>query len=188
MTVTKDKYVTIEYRFTSPEGELLGSSDYSGPYTFRQGSGDVVPGLDARIEGRTIGEQLTFTIPPEEAYGPRDETKIKRLAKRHLQLECEPEVGMRFNINDTLMVVSAVRDDEVELDANHPLAGMALHFDVSIRDVSDEAPAHEHECSCGGSCGCGSDAAEAHAHEHHHHHHEHNHECSCGGTCGCGGH
>ena len=83
MTVTKDKYVTIEYRFTSPEGELLGSSDYSGPYTFRQGTGDVVPGLDARIEGRTIGEQLTFTIPPEEAYGPRDETKIKRLAKRH---------------------------------------------------------------------------------------------------------
>ena len=90
MTITKDKYVTIEYSFTSPDGELLGSSDYSGPFTFRQGTGDVVPGLDARIEGHRIGEQLEFVIPPEEAYGLRDEAKVKRLAKQHLPLGREP--------------------------------------------------------------------------------------------------
>lgn len=155
MTITKDKYVTIEYSFTSPDGELLGSSDYSGPFTFRQGTGDVVPGLDARIEGHRIGEQLEFVIPPEEAYGLRDEAKVKRLAKQHLPLGREPEVGMRLNINNTLMVVSSVSDSEIELDANHPLAGMALHFDVSISDVSDEAPVQDQECGCGGSCGCG---------------------------------
>jgi FKBP-type peptidyl-prolyl cis-trans isomerase SlyD len=154
MVVTKDKYITIEYTFSAPDGTLLGSSDYSGPFTFRQGYGDVVPGLDSRVEGANVGEQLSFVIPPEEGYGDRDETKVRRLAKDALPLGREPEPGLRINMGGTIMMITDVTDNELVLDANHPLAGVPLHFDIRIAEISDEAPEAHGSCGCGGTCSC----------------------------------
>lgn len=154
MVVTKDKYITIEYIFSAPDGTLLGSSEYSGPFTFRQGYGDVVPGLDSRIDGARISDELSFVIPPEEGYGLRDESKVRRLAKDALPLGREPEVGMRVNVGGTIMVITDVTGTEIVLDANHPLAGIPLHFEVRVTDISDTAPADDHACGCGGTCSC----------------------------------
>ncbi|TVR68221.1 MAG: peptidylprolyl isomerase [Spirochaetaceae bacterium] len=154
MTVTKDKYITIEYSFSAPDGTLLGSSEYSGPFTFRQGYGDVVPGLDSRVEGAGVGEELSFVIPPEEGYGERDESKAKKLTLDALPLGRDPEPGMRVNINGTVTVITEVSDDFLTLDSNHPLAGVPLHFDLRIVGISDEAPPDQGGCGCGGTCGC----------------------------------
>ena len=90
MVVTKDKFITIEYTFSAPDGTLLGSSDYSGPFTFRQGYGDVVPGLDTEVDGANVGDELEFVIQPEDGYGVRDEDKVRRLPKDALPLGREP--------------------------------------------------------------------------------------------------
>ncbi len=154
MTVTKDKYITIEYSFSTSDGTLLGSSEYSGPFTFRQGYGDVVPGLDSRVEGAEIGDELSFVIPPEEGYGERDESKVKRLPLDALPLGRDPEPGLRVNLNGTVMVITEVHDDHLTLDGNHPLAGIPLHFNLRVTEVSDEAPEEHGGCGCGGTCSC----------------------------------
>ena len=155
MVVAKDKFITIDYSFSAPDGTLLGSSDYSGPFTFRQGYGDVVPGLDAQVEGARVGDELSFVIAPEEGYGVRDEAKVQRLPKNSLPLGREPEPGLRVNLSGSIMVITEVTDSEIVLDGNHPLAGVPLHFDVRITDIGDEAPAHDAGCGCGGTCSCG---------------------------------
>jgi FKBP-type peptidyl-prolyl cis-trans isomerase SlyD len=157
MVVTTDKYITIDYTFSAPDGTVLGSSEYSGPFTFRQGYGDVVPGLDVRVEGASIGQDLSFEIPPAEGYGERDESKVKHLPVDALPLGRDPEPGMRVNINGTVMVITGVDDNTLTLDGNHPLAGVPLHFDLRVRDISDEAPAGFGGCCGGGggtSCAC----------------------------------
>lgn len=155
MTVTKDKYITMEYRFAAPDGTLLGSSEYSGPFTFRQGYGDVVPGLDSRLEGATIGEERSFVVPAAEGYGERDESLVRRVAPDALPLGRDAEPGLRVNVNGSIMMITEVRDDFLTLDGNHPLAGVPLHFDVRVTGISDEAPESHGDCSCGGSCSCG---------------------------------
>lgn len=154
MVATKDKFITIEYTFSAPDGTLLGSSEYSGPFTFRQGYGDVVPGLDAHVEGAAVNDQLSFVIEPGEGYGERDEDKVRRLAKDALPLGRDPEPGLRVNVGGTVMIITDVTDTEIVLDANHPLAGIPLHFDIRVIDISDEEPQQEGSCGCGGTCGC----------------------------------
>ena len=154
MVATKDKFITIEYTFSAPDGTLLGSSEYSGPFTFRQGYGDVVPGLDTHVEGAAVNDQLSFVIEPGEGYGERDEDKVRRLAKDALPLGRDPEPGLRVNVGGTVMIITDVTDTEIVLDANHPLAGIPLHFDIRVIDISDEEPQQEGSCGCGGTCGC----------------------------------
>lgn len=156
MKATRDTYVTMEYEFTSADGTLLGSSDYSGPFTFRHGYGDVVPGLDTNTEGATVGEELSFVVPPEEGYGVRDETKVRRLAKDALPLGRDPEVGLRVNVNNSVLIITDVTENEIVLDGNHPLAGVELHFTVRITDIALEDPREASSCGCGGTCSCAS--------------------------------
>jgi FKBP-type peptidyl-prolyl cis-trans isomerase SlyD len=156
MTATRDTFVTITYTFTAPDGTLLGSSDYSGPFTFRHGYGDVVVGLDTHTEGAAVGDRLSFVVAPEEGYGERDENKVRRLAKDALPMGREPEPGLRVNVGDEVMIITEVTGDEIVLDGNHPLAGVPLHFDITITDISTEDPRAEHSCGCGGTCSCAS--------------------------------
>lgn len=156
MKATRDTFVTMEYTFTAPDGTLLGSSDYSGPFTFRHGYGDVVPGLDTHTEGASIGDHLTFVVDPAEGYGERDEAKVRRIARDALPLGREPEPGLRVNVNDTIYIITEVTATELVLDANHPLAGIPLNFDIRITDIASEDPREASSCGCGGTCSCAS--------------------------------
>ncbi len=184
MTVEKDKYVTINYNFRTQDGQLLGSSEHQGPLTYCAGVGEIIPGLDKQILGKAEGEELKFTVPPEEAYGSRDEALVAKLPRTDLPKGVEPKLGMRLDtkIGDRWYsaLVSEIRDSDVTVDANHPLAGVSLNFECSILSVSDEAPASSCGCGSSGGCssggcgdgGCGSDSE----------------ACStdgCGSGCGC---
>ena len=76
------------------------------------------------------------------------------MPKDALPLGREPEPGLRVNVGGTIMIITDVTDDEIVLDANHPLAGIPLHFSVRITDIADEAPEAQGGCGCGGTCSC----------------------------------
>ncbi len=159
MTAIKEKFVTLDYHFTSPDGTLLGSSSHSGPLSFQLGVGEVIEGLDIHLEGHEEGENLVFVIPPEQAYGQKDETLIKVTNLKELSLK-KAEVGDRVQVQfDSKWLdayISEVNGEVITVDANHPLAGVPLHFDCSLLSVSDTAPAHDCSGGCGG-CGGGCD-------------------------------
>ncbi|NNM67415.1 MAG: hypothetical protein HKM06_05345 [Spirochaetales bacterium] len=175
MTVTANKYVTIAYDFSTPEGYLLGTSDRQGPLTFCAGSGDILPGLDKNLQGKPVGEKQTFVLPAAEAYGERDESLVTTVKVSDLGLSVPPKVGYRVEAQIDgrwrTALVSELEGDNATLDANHPLAGVDLHFNCTILSIDDEPPVQS--CGCGsGGCGCGSESAEGES-------------CSSGG-CGCG--
>lgn len=185
MTVTKEKYVTIAYNFLTPDGYLLGTSDRQGPLTFCAGSGDIIAGLDSALEGAEEGQALDFVIAAAEAYGVRDESLVAQVKASELGLSGEPRIGYRVEAQIggrwRSALISDVEGDTITVDANHPLAGVDLHFHTEVLTISDEAPVMA-GCGCGGGgCGCGG----AHAHEAE----EASAEASCGcggGSCGCG--
>jgi len=187
MTITKEKYVTIAYQFSTPEGYLLGTSDRQGPLTFCAGSGDIISGLDSNLAGAEEGQELSFVIPAAEAYGERDESLVAQVSVADLGLGGEPRIGYRVEAQIggrwRSALISDVEGEKVTVDANHPLAGVPLHFTTTVLSISDEAPVME-GCGCGGGgCGCGG-----HAHEEGSVDSE---SCGCstsGGSCGCGGH
>ncbi|MEI8095751.1 MAG: FKBP-type peptidyl-prolyl cis-trans isomerase [Spirochaetales bacterium] len=164
MTITKEKYVTIAYSFSTPDGFLLGTSDRQGPLTFCAGSGDIISGLDSNLIGVAEGENKKFVVSAAEAYGVRDESLVAELSATDLGLDIEPKVGYRIEAQIggrwRSALISEVANGKVTVDANHPLAGVDLHFDCTVLGISDEAPVQE-SCGCGGGgCGgsCGSSA------------------------------
>lgn len=186
MTVTKEKYVTIAYNFSTPEGYLLGTSDRQGPLTFCAGSGDIIAGLDKALAGAEEGQELDFVIPAVDAYGERDESLVAKVAASELGLAGEAKIGYRVEAQIggrwRSALISDVEGDQVTVDANHPLAGVPLSFHTTVLSIGDEAPVME-GCGCGGGgCGCGGHAHEDSAVE--------GEACGCssGGGCGCGGH
>jgi len=190
MTITKEKYVTIAYNFSTPEGYLLGTSDRQGPLTFCAGSGDIIAGLDQALAGAEEGQILDFVIPAVDAYGERDESLVAKVAAADLGLAGEARIGYRVEAQIggrwRSALISDVEGDQITVDANHPLAGVPLSFHTTVLSISDEAPVME-GCGCGGGgCGCGG-----HAHSHEDAEGATGESCGCssgGGSCGCGGH
>jgi len=184
ITVLKEKYVTIAYQFSTPEGYLLGTSDRQGPLTFCAGSGDIIAGLDKALAGAEEGQVLDFVVAAADAYGERDEKLTTKVKAADLGLAGEPRIGYRVEAQIDgrwrSALISDIEGDDITVDANHPLAGIPLTFHTEVLSISDEAPVSE-GCGCGGSCGCGG-----HGHSEEAHAHADGEACGCGGgSCSC---
>ena len=150
----KGKYYTISYSFSDDEGELLGSSDMSGPFTFCIGAGDAIPGLEEHIVGKEQGTPLQFTIPAEKAYGMYNNDLVRTVPKTAVSETIHLAVGLQLYINNEKVTIIEVNPDTITVDSNHPLAGANLNFDVSILAIDDERPLAKESCGCGSGCGC----------------------------------
>jgi peptidylprolyl isomerase len=133
---TGDK-VKIHYTGTLEDGSQFDSSDGREPLEFQLGSGQVIPGFDKAVEGMAVGETKSVTIPPEEAYGPRNEQAIQEVPNSALPPDLKPIEGMSLqaqsqNQQPIQLTVVAVNEDSITVDANHPLAGKALNFEISL--------------------------------------------------------
>ena len=215
MKITQHSAVTIHYRLSDQEGRLLEDSFDSEPMLYLHGTENLIPGLEAALDGKTKGEKLDVTISAEEAYGPYHDG-----LRQAVPLEAFGDIedivpGMRF-IAETEMgqrpvQVMEVKDDVVIVDGNHPLAGQSLNFSVVIVDVREASAeeiahghvhaqggcgSHGHDHDHGGGCCGGSGKEEAGGccggsdHDHGHHHEEHE-ACDtpktgCDGNGGCG--
>jgi FKBP-type peptidyl-prolyl cis-trans isomerase SlyD len=144
MTIQKNKVVTLEYTLTDESGALIESSEGQEPLTYIHGVGNIIPGLEASLEGKTAGQSLKVSVPPADAYGERDEQKILEIPLAQFSGADAVQAGMQFGVHSStgeqIVTVTKVEGDTVTVDANHPLAGKTLNFDVKVVDIQEATP------------------------------------------------
>jgi FKBP-type peptidyl-prolyl cis-trans isomerase SlyD len=151
MKISSGKAVHIDYTLKNDAGKVLDSSEGREPLAYLHGAGNIIPGLEAALDGKETGDTLSVSIPPEQGYGERKEEMMMTADPTQFPNPAMVQVGARFQIQTEqgryLATVTAVTADAVTLDLNHPLAGETLHFDVEVMDVqeaSEEEIAHGH--------------------------------------------
>jgi peptidylprolyl isomerase len=132
--------VRIHYTGKLEDGTQFDSSEGRDPLEFALGGGQVIPGFDNAVEGMAVGDRKSVTIQPEEAYGPRHDQLIQDVPRNQLPDDMTPAVGMELQAqNETGEVmrfaVTAVDDESITVDGNHPLAGKALNFDIELVEI-----------------------------------------------------
>ncbi|MDO8863431.1 peptidylprolyl isomerase [Haliea sp. E1-2-M8] len=132
--------VQIHYTGTLQDGSVFDSSDGRDPLEFQLGSGQIIPGLDSAIDGMSAGEQKTVTIPAAEAYGDYQAEARQTIPREQIPADIPLDVGSMLQMqtpdgNAVPVQVAEVTEEAVTLDANHPLAGKDLTFEVEIVSV-----------------------------------------------------
>ncbi len=151
MHIAKDTVVSIDYTLTDTAGTVLDSSKGLKPLDYLHGSGNIIPGLEEALEGKSAGEALKVVVPPEKGYGVRNEALLQKVPRKMFDAGHEIKPGMRFRAGsdhgEHTVTVTAVDPENITVDANHPLAGKTLNFDVSVvgvRVATAEELAHGH--------------------------------------------
>jgi FKBP-type peptidyl-prolyl cis-trans isomerase SlyD len=163
MQIAKNSVVSIIYTLTNSEGKVLDSNKGGDALPYLHGHGGIIPGLEKQLEGKVKGDSLKVTVTPEEGYGVRDEKLVQKVPASAFKGLPDVKVGKQFQGrtpegHTTVVTITAIGPDEITIDANHALAGVTLHFDITIADVraaTKEELAHGHVHGPGG---------------HHHHH------------------
>jgi len=135
--VKKGDTVKVHYHGKLTNGSTFDSSEGREPLEFEVGGGMVIPGFDDGVTGMAIGEKKTATIPADQAYGPKQEEMVMEFPKDRFPEDMVPEVGMQLNMSNGSgqnfpVVIVEIRETSVVLDANHPLAGETLIFDLEL--------------------------------------------------------
>lgn len=139
--MSEHKVYTLAYQLKNREGEVIDSSAGAEPLRFVSGCGQIIEGIEKAVEGRQAGECLEVTIPPEMAYGEHRQDLIRRMPRSMFQGVEALREGMKFQTNsgDDAQIVKIIgfEDEQVLVDANHPLAGFTLYFDLEIVEARD---------------------------------------------------
>ncbi|MEI7997619.1 MAG: peptidylprolyl isomerase [Methylococcaceae bacterium] len=156
MQVADNMAVSIHYTLTNDDGEVLDSSIGDEALVFLQGSGNIISGLENAMVGKVVGDKFNVRIAPEDAYGELMEDMIQVISRDMFEGIDDIEVGMQFHADVSsgsgIVTVVSIDDDNITIDGNHPLAGLALTFDVEVIDVR---PATKEETSHGHIHGAG---------------------------------
>ena len=133
--------VRIHYTGTLDDGTQFDSSVGNDPLEFALGSGQVIPGFDRAVDGMNVGDSKSVTIPPEEAYGERHEQLVQDVPRDALPAEIDPAVGMQLQSQAPdgqvlQLVITAVDEQKITVDGNHPLAGQALTFEIELVEIA----------------------------------------------------
>jgi FKBP-type peptidyl-prolyl cis-trans isomerase SlyD len=164
-TITAGKIVGFHYTLRNDEGEELDSSAGGAPLEYLHGAGNIVPGLEKALADKDLGFEGVIDVEPDDGYGQRDEAGVFEVDRTQFPEDAELALDMVFGIQTgddqppQPAWITAMADDKVTLDFNHPLAGQRLHFDVSIvsiRDATEAEASHGHP-GAGEGCGCGHD-------------------------------
>jgi FKBP-type peptidyl-prolyl cis-trans isomerase SlyD len=151
-TVGPGKVVRIHYVLRSESGEVLDSSDASEPLEYLHGAQNIVPGLEQGLLGAQAGQKLRVKVAPDAGYGPRAPDAVHAFPREAFPEDMPLEAGMSFQAEgedgQSLPAwVLSVEEERVMVDFNHPLAGQALDFEVTVealRDATSEEMAHGH--------------------------------------------
>lgn len=140
MKIDKDHVVLLHYTLTNNQGETLDSSSGGEPLAYLHGGQGIIPGLERELHGKAVGDKFVAVIQPADAYGEINEVLVDEVSREMFGEIDQIEVGMQFqagdpNGNTRVVTVKAVGEETVTVDANHPLAGQVLHFDVSVEEI-----------------------------------------------------
>lgn len=143
--VKKGDTIAVHYHGKLVDGSTFDSSEGREPLEFEVGGGMVIPGFDEGVTGMSIGEKKTVHIPADEAYGPKQEDMIMEFPRDRFPADMVPEVGLQLNMSNGQgqnfpMVIIEVQETIVILDANHPLAGQDLIFDLELVEIKGSKP------------------------------------------------
>ena len=133
--------VQIHYTGTLTDGSTFDSSEGRDPLEFTVGSGQIIPGLDKAMTGMSVGEKKTVAIPADEAYGQRQDEALQAVPREQIPADIPLDIGTQLQVqtpNGQVMpvTVAEVTEEQVTLDANHPLAGKDLTFDVELVEIA----------------------------------------------------
>ncbi|MDR0998567.1 MAG: peptidylprolyl isomerase [Treponema sp.] len=181
MKVEKNCVVAIDYTLTDDNNQVIDSSSGLEPLEYLHGHGSIVPGLERALESRETGDKITVAVSAGDGYGERDEKLVMNVPLSRFDGAEPLEEGMQFEAQTPegrrIVTITGVKDKTVTVDGNHPLAGMNLNFEVTIKSIRE---ANAGELSHGhvhGHHGHGHDHGhDHHGHDHHgHDHHDHHH-------------
>ncbi|OOZ42203.1 peptidylprolyl isomerase [Solemya pervernicosa gill symbiont] len=157
MQIANNMVVSFEYTLTDKEGNVIDSSEGREPLAYIHGTGSIIPGLEKEMEGKSVDHEMKVTVSPEEGYGERDDQAIQDIPRDRFENADEITVGMQFHTQNEqgvqIVTVISTTDESIQVDANHPLAGETLSFDVKIvevREASQEELDHGHIHGPGG--------------------------------------
>ncbi len=178
MNIDEKSYVGIDYTLKLESGEEIDSSQEGQPFGFITGTGQVIPGLEKALLGKTTGYESKIVIDPDDGYGQVNDQLVQEIPKTQFPEDEAIEPGMTFHAQGphgpVMLRVKTINDDDtVTVDLNHPLAGEQLHFDVKVVEVREPSVEElkQLEMMAAGGCGCGCEVED---------------KDNCGSGCGCG--
>ena len=141
MQIGERTVASFHYTLTNDAGKVIDSSADRAPLTYLHGAGNIVPGLEKEMVGRSSGDVFNVVVAPEEGYGMPNPMMIQVVPKDAFQGVDTLEVGMEFQAQTPQgpmsVSIAKIEGDEVTVDGNHPLAGQTLHFAIEVTDVRD---------------------------------------------------
>ena len=157
MQIEKHRVVTLAYTLKDDDDRVIDQSD-DGSFRYLHGASNIIPGLENALDGKSAGDELSVSVPPEQAYGVHDTEKTQTVPRDMFPSGEMIEAGMQFHAQgpdgqQLVVTVVKVEDDNITVDGNHPLAGVHLNFDIKILDVraaTGEEIAHGHVHGPGG--------------------------------------
>ncbi|NLM01152.1 MAG: peptidylprolyl isomerase [Treponema sp.] len=179
MVVEKGKVISIEYTLKDAEGEVMDTTEGVGPMDYIHGMQALIPGLEKEMEGKKTGDAFSVVVEPADAYGDYSDELVLDVPRSNFPADVDIQVGMQFEAESGHAVtILEIKDDTIKIDANHPLAGEKLFFDIKIVDIREPTKEELSSLSCGGGCSghcgdCGSDCYD-----------DYDDGC-CGGSCNC---
>jgi len=164
MAIKERDIIKVEYTGTFDDGTIFDSTEINGgiPLKFEVGAGQIIPGFDNSVIGKSIGDEFDIRLEPSDAYGEYKEGITQSISKDQFPPEQEPEAGLMILLagpqgQPVPATIKEIMDDIVTIDLNHPMAGKVLNFKIKIIETGCEPdPPH--------SCGCGHDHDHDHAH------------------------
>lgn len=160
MKISNHKSVTVHYTLKDDAGNVVDTSVGRDPLNYIHGTGGVLPGFETALDGKSQSDVISFSLSPQEGYGERNPSLIFKLPREKFADIEDLREGLQFAVNGPqggmVMTVVKVRDKDVTLDGNHPLAGCALHFEVEVLEVRDATEEEIQESLAQTGCGCAS--------------------------------
>lgn len=151
MKAANGMVVTMHYTLTIDDGQVVDSSRGSEPLSYLHGHGNIIPGLEKALEGAAAGHKANVSVEPAEGYGERDPEAVFEAPRAHFPPDMELVAGQRVTADGPqgpiTLLITEITESGAVLDANHPLAGKTLNFDVEIvrvRPATEEEVAHGH--------------------------------------------
>ncbi len=141
MIIENGHNIAVHYTGTFEDGEVFDSSRERGPLNFEVGAGQMIKGFDDAVVGMKVGESKEITLPPEEAYGPRNEELLIEMDRANFPEDMELEEGMQLQLTNqngqpVPATVDHIGEEKIAMDVNHPMAGKTLIFAIEIVEIN----------------------------------------------------
>ncbi|MDB4614194.1 peptidylprolyl isomerase [bacterium] len=160
MQITENKVVHIHYTLKTASGEVVDTTEGQEPLPYLHGMGMIVPGLEAALEGKSVGDKLDIVVDPKDGFGERREELQQEVSRKEFAAIDDLAIGMQFRVPDDeaqeelVITVVDMNAHSVVVDGNHALAGQTLTFEgvtvAEVRDATEEEIEHGHPHGVGG--------------------------------------